>query len=254
MINTSPMGAFTTAAALLAVSLLAAGPAQGAPLTSTIEDPFTSVDLGGQIYQGRYSESYVGGDSLQVDNVLNVDSNDSAGVLGTQWLITNAEALSVQDYGIVDPLSADPRNLYVVTYGGDNVQMSLKDTGPWWNPLDAGTEYDVDVTDHSHYVYVGTVSGSVTAFMNIQGTFTDPAFSDYTVDVMLATAEQVGEGTGPDAGYPEYLPTGYDGEGQWGNVQQIQVVITPEPTTLGLVGFGAVLTLARWRRRVRRIA
>jgi len=242
------------AAALLAVSLLVAGPAQAAPLTSTLEDPFTSVDIGGEIDEGRYSESYAGGGALQAGNVLDVLSYDGVNPLGDQWYLSNSVAVDVDDRGIIDPLALDPLHWYVVTYAGDDVVMRLGDTGPWWNPTDPGTEYDVDVTLHRHDVKVGTVSQTVTATMLVQGTFTDPAFSNYTVDIMLATARQVGEGPQPDPDYPEYLPEDYTDDGQWGRVEQIQVTITPEPTTLGLVGLGGMLTLMRRRRRARRLA
>jgi len=226
--------------------LLIAGSLQAAP----IPGPYKSNDLGGWIEQGRYAESYAGGGALQVDDVINVASWDGL-ALGGQWLISGPVIESVDDEGI------QPGDVheYVVSYDANDATMLLKNTGPWWNDDDSPgmTQYVVDITGYRHTVHVDQLGG-VESFMHVRGTF--PEFTVgldvYTIEFFMATAVREGEGTDPPVDYPEYLPQGYQEDGHWGRVQQIQTVIMyeliPEPATLGLLALGGVLTLARRRR------
>jgi len=231
----------------LVAVLLIAGPLQAAP----IPGPYKSDDLGGLIEQGRYAESYAGGGALEVDDVINIASWDGL-ALGGQWLISGPVIESVTDMGIQP---GDGLHLYVVLYDPNDATMLLKDTGPWWDAGDSPgmTQYVVDIEEYRHDVYIDPIGG-VTSLVTLRGVF--PEFTVgldvYTIEVFLATAVREGEGPHPGAGYPIYLPEGYDEDGHWGVVQEIQTVIMyeliPEPATLGLLALGGVLTLIRRRR------
>ena len=241
-------GHYGTVAVLAATVFVVAGAVQAAPITCTIADHFMSEDLGGQIKEGHYSESYVGGGARQAGNVISAASWSDPD-LGLQWIVSGPVVDSVVDKGL-DPITG--LHLYEVEYdisgvSGVDVEMALKNGGPWWNPADAPlTQYDVTITEYRHDVSVDPL-GYATTYITLYGTI--PAFPGYAVEIFWATAAQEGEGQHPGAAYPAYLPESWQGDdGQWGLVQQITVVLTPEPATLGLLAVGGMVALMRRRR------
>jgi len=236
-------------AVALAIVALGSLTAEAGPIVGYYESEFS-----GDVLEGHWSESYVGGGPGQLGDEVRASSWDGA-ALGTQWELTGA-AIDSPPVKLLDTVNAhgDGLIIWYTTYS-DGV-LTLTDQGPWWNPADPGTAYTVDVTHYAHTTQNTYRDGQVVAsstIVDMEGAFRD--YGGWTVDFVVAQAIPAGF-AGPDeplpAGYPDLLPND-DMGGAYGVAQKIRMQITPEPATMGLLGFGlgAMLISAR-RRRAKR--
>jgi hypothetical protein len=221
-----------------------------------IADPipaiFTSeIELGGngQVQDGRWSESWLAPPQQPglAGNTIHAQSWDPVDGLGAQWEIAgpaaSTDAVLLQDYRV----DGNGVVIYYTPYTGGT--LTLKDSGPWWNPADGTGEYEVDITTYSHtttYTYIDGVPVTYRTNLHVAGVF--PDYPGYELSFLVAAAAPVGEGSGPPADYPGFLPAG-ETVGAWGVAQKISMEIVPEPTAMALVLTGAGVLLGRRRRR-----
>jgi len=239
--------AWSRVAVALAIVSLVSMTAGAGPIVGYYESEFT-----GQILEGRWSESYVGGGPGQIGDEVHAASWN--GVLpGTQWELIGAaiDALPTKLMDTVDA-NGDGTIIWYTTYSGG--VLTLTDKGPWWNDDDLGSSYTVDVAYYAHTTQNIYRNGQVVAsatIVDMAGVFRD--YAGWAVDFVVAQAIPAGF-AGPDeplpAGYPDLQPND-DMGGAYGIAQKIRMQITPEPATMGLLGFGLGVMLLSGRRRVR---
>jgi hypothetical protein len=115
---------------LALLSLLLAGAAlAGPPLTGS----YKSVDIGGPLYVGRYTEGWdAGGSALGVGTTLNCASWDPTMLLGTQWRYYCGVQVSpaVLMINTVDA-NGNGNRTYMCTFVGGYIWLA--GNGPWAN-------------------------------------------------------------------------------------------------------------------------
>ncbi len=217
-------------ATVLSVGL--AGTAMAAPMEGNY------VSEGGSVLEGRWSEGYADGNPGQTGNTVNAWSWDDPNA-GTQWTISGPAV------GTAGASYDANTGQYVTEYDTTNAFLTLKD-GPWTASGDG--DYTVDVTYYRHDTTVqqdGSIDTVVTLWGDVVG------YANYTVDLVIAIASRPSDWEGVHPGgseFPPYLPQGAD-TGHWGNVQGIDITITPEPAAMSVLGFGALAMLLKRRRR-----
>lgn len=145
-------------ATLVAAVLILGGTAQAVPVLGVFE----SEEFGGDIMDGRWSESFVGGGPEKVGNILNAASWDGtdlvAGTLGTQWTLSGMTLSSVNSLGD-DWLGALRIEKWFTTYNGGTLalkQPARDGNSLWWgeDPGSSETEYVVNITNYAHNTQV----------------------------------------------------------------------------------------------------
>lgn len=166
----------------LFILLLASASVAGPPLNGN----YQSVDLGGPVYVGRYTEGWdTGGGATQTGTTLNAESWDES-VLGTQWrywcstesgdavlLINNVNA------------SGNGNRTYMKSFAGGYIWLS--GAGPWANgdpnyygTIDTYTEFET--ITYSNWVPIAAIT-------NVQAI---ASFDDYPSQCMTF---YIGNGT-----------------------------------------------------------
>jgi len=184
--------------------LPAAASVAGPPLDGTYE----SVDLGGLVYTGRYTEAWdAGGSAILGGTTLNAESWDGA-TLATQWRYWCATEASdgVLLVDNVNPTTGNGNRTYMKTFVGGYIWLS--GTGPWANGdpdyygvIDSYTEFET--IQYTNWVPIAAVS-------NVQAT---AHFNDYPGQCMTfyigngtrMASTEVGDPIPPD--YPDLLDT-----------------------------------------------
>jgi len=247
-------------AAAVAVVLLIGGAVQAYPITGVFE---SEEFPGGDVMNGRWSEGLPEGDTgtfYQIGSVISAASWDGD-ELGTQWQMSQQELVSAKQLRS-EEFGALTIDTWVLDYEGGELVLG-KDartgTSDWWGDEAVDTEYVVDITNYSHTTQVHYIGDSIVgtySIISLTGTFDQSKYAGYEVQFMLAVAVQLDDGATPPEGFPDYLFGDYPNPeqwGQWGVAQKIKMEITPEPSTVGLLGLGGVMVLIRRRRR-RRLA
>jgi len=218
--------------------LTAALVAQGAPIVGS----YASIELGGAIVDGRWSESYVGGGPGQIGNTVHAASWNGT-TLATQWELSGPAINAPPTVLLNTVVGGTGTIVYFTTYGGGT--LLLDDSGPWWTAGDPGTAYTVNVTSYTHTTtnqYVGGVVVASSTASSLKGVFAD--YPGYSISFAVSAAVP--------SGYPSFVPD-TAASGAWGVAQKIRMEIpppVPEPATLGLLGLG-VFGLVVGRRRSR---
>ena len=213
-------------------------------LASPINGIYQSVEFGGAVMDGRWSEGWVGGIEGNVGNTIHAMSFDGT-ALGTMWGIAGPAISSpptiisqVTHFGHTD-------TTYETIYSGG--ELTLRASGPWNDPGDG--DYVVDITSYGHVTTrttsLATGYSTFLTEISLSGFYRD--FPDYSVTFLVAIAAPLGQGAVAPALYPSLLPPDVP-FGAWGVVQKITMESLPEPASLVLLGLGS-LSLIRRRRR-----
>lgn len=217
---------------LLIPALALAGP----PTPGT----YTSVDLGGLMLNGRFSESFVGGGPGQIGNTIFAQSFDGA-TLGTQWDLGCVSIEAAPDM-ISDTRDANGTGnvTYVTDY--DDGTFFLGADGPWGDGTEdyTGTVFTFQNTS-THQYFENNLIG-VVSNVTIYGIF--DGYSD-CLEFILSNSATVGSfPNNLPAGFPAYMDPfcGFTpAAGAWGTVPTIRLTVTgdcavsTEPSSLGML-------------------
>lgn len=217
-----------------------------APVNGT----YTSTDIGGTMLPGRYSESWLGGGRLAVDNTLNEQSWN--GTLGTQWhwycpWITVPPVLLLSTVNG----AGNGQKIWRVTYTGG--YCWLDGGGPWgggdpFYTANINTWVAIVTETYAAFQEVGTVR-------NHNATATFNGYNNECMNLAISNLEKLGDTakTGPlPAGFPDFWSwfacnnIGTAGPGEWGDVDSITFTVTGcETVGVEEKSWGAVKALYR---------
>ncbi len=214
---------------------------------------YTSTEFGGLVEDGRWSESWMSGAPGQAGNIVHAQSyvEVSPGVFAAtnQWEIAGPTLAGTPLVLLDTVVNGTGTRIYYTQYTGGT--MLLGNTGPWWNPLDVGSGYLVDIDHYSHTTQVEYLNGVLqesTTTVRLDGSL--PSYPAAELSLAVAVAVPRGQGANAPADYPEFLPSNPDAPyGEYGVVQKIRMTLTPEPATLAFVGLGFGALVLRRRRR-----
>ncbi|MCK4548043.1 MAG: hypothetical protein KAW17_11455 [Candidatus Eisenbacteria sp.] len=202
----------------------------------------------GQIQEGRFSESWVGGGQGQLGNTVHALSWDDV-ELGAEW-------------NVLCPVLAEPPELIEDTvdeYGnGHRVYRTVYMDGTFWM-TGAGAwgngdpEYYGDLFHYTHTTTMQFVGGELVGYntnAQLSGSFT--GYTEKCMQLTIANAVSVGIGGIPPADYPVLLdgPSGcVDAPpeiiGEWGNVWSITLIISDCATSNEDVSWSTIKSLYR---------
>ena len=233
------------AAALFACGVLLFGSADAARAAPVL-GIFKSDDLqGGTFLTGLWSEGYVGGNPNGVGNGAHAGSWDpTTDTLYTHWELSGPTLLS--------STMTDNRTggngliIFQRSFSTANAFLYLK-AGQLWDGGDG--DYTVDLDFYAQTVTI-LYQNNVPIFAGSTEAYTGDfvGFAGYRAAGEASGALE-GQGVSlpaPPPTYPSWIP---GAPGAWGDVAQIQFLITPEPATLLLIGAGlAGLWVGRRRR------
>ena len=230
----------TTGLMMASLALGSIAPLAGFYASQELVDDSAAGTYDGVVLDGHWSEAFPAGGEGQPGNTIHAASwNDVA--LATEWELSGPAIVNVQTL-----LDTPVEKIFYTTYTGGT--LTLKNTGPWWNPADVGTEYTLTIDSYSHTTtktYVGGVEESSRTTAVLSATFDDNPSA--TVEFIIASAVPVGSGATPPTEYPEFAVSAP--VGAWGNVQKIEMLVVPEPATLVLLGLGGVFSVISRKRK-----
>jgi len=221
-----------------------ASPVWAAPVLGIFE----SDDLqGGTFLTGLWSEGYVGGNPDGVGNGAHAGSWDSnTNTLYTQWELSGPTLAT----STMTDLRTGGNGLVIFqrTFDTTNAFLTLK-AGQAWDGGDG--DYTVDLDFYAQTVQI-LYQNNVPVFAESTEAYTGDfvGFAPYRLTGQASGALE-GQGVSlpaPPPTYPAWEPGGVP-SGGWGDVAQIQFLITPEPATLGLMGAGLAIGYVCRRRR-----
>jgi hypothetical protein len=194
-----------------------------------VDGTYTSIDLGGQMMLGRYSESWSAPDSrLQMGNTANKQSWDGSS-LGAQWQLT-CTRIGNPGILITDTVDGNGNGFqeWLVIYLGGT--LVLDGAGPWGGgdptySADLHTYQEIKTYQYVNHEIVQTISN-----VSIQAKFV--GYSETCVAISILNQEEHGTTD------TEMLPPNYPGfldppqcdptrtMGSWGEVDEITLIVT----------------------------
>jgi hypothetical protein len=202
----------------------------------------------GQMDEGRYSESWVGGDIGQIGNTVYSLSWDGMS-LGGQWKFL-CPVLSETPVLLEDTVdeNGNGHKVYRIEYGSGSFWLS--GGGPWGN---GDPDYYGELFHYTHTTTMQYVDWELVGYtVNVQlsGYF---AGYESCMQLTIANAVSIGIGGAPPGGYPE-LQMGVEGGcqdvlpgvlGDWGDVWSITMIISDCATANEQVSWGTVKSMYR---------
>jgi len=208
---------------------------------------YTSVDLGGQVLLGRYSESWDQPEGrMETGNTVNKGSWDGA-TLGSQWSMS-CTRIAVAPTLITDTVDGNGNGFreWMVIYIGGN--LVLDGNGPWGDGSEPAyyanlhAYREIKTFQYSNHEIVQAISN-----VSIEAGFKN--FDETCVVISILNQEELGS---TDAGalpadYPVFLePITCDPVrtlGSWGEVDEITLIITGCGVPIEDVTWGAIKTI-----------
>lgn len=185
----------------------------------------------GDMLEGRFSESYIGGHQGALGNTVHALSWDGVD-LGTNWMVL-CPVLAEEPVLLEDTASDDGyghmkwRTVYM------DGKFWLDGAGPWATPPDAF--YDGTLVYYAHTTVIQFEAGQQVGYnttAELQGYF--DLYGETCIQLTIANAASEGVNGVPPAGYPplkdgasglcEDAPSGMVGD--WGTVTSITMIIT----------------------------
>lgn len=208
--------------------LLAGTSLAGPPLVGS----YNSVDNGGPVYVGHYTEGWdASGSAIKAGTTLNAESWDGA-VLGTQWRYW-CSTESADAFLWVDNIDAqgNGQRVYLKTFSGGYIWLS--GTGPWANgdPQYTGviTHYnETETVQYVNWVPIGAVTS-----VNAKATFDNYALC---MTFYIGNGYRIGTtdlGDVKPAGYPDFLDPGCSATrtlGAWWDFDDVILTINGDCT------------------------
>jgi hypothetical protein len=185
---------------------------------------YNSIDIGGSMLSGRFSESYMGGGPGQVNNTIHAQSFDTVN-LGTQWRVECPSIASISMISDTRDGSGTGDVVYQTMYGGGTFWLAKN--GPWGdNTVDYVGTLSSFVNTSTHQ-YIGGSLVAVRSNVTMVGTFDD--FSG-VMEFAISNSATFGDtGGGPKpATFPEFRDqtcTSGPTQGAWGSVPTITMTI-----------------------------
>ncbi|UCF04843.1 MAG: hypothetical protein JSV33_13095 [bacterium] len=191
--------------ALTALCVLLAGASLAGP---PLDGDYQSVDLGGLVYTGRYTEGWdAGGNPTTAGTVLNAESWDGA-ALATQWRYWCGAEISdaVLLVDNVNPTTGNGNRTYMKTFIGGYIWLS--GSGPWANgdpdyygTIDNYTEFET--IQYSNWIPIAAVS-NVQAIAHFDD-YPEQCMTFYIGNGTRIASTEAGDPIPPD--YPDLLDT-----------------------------------------------
>lgn len=221
---------------------------------SPIAGDYESVELGGSVLMGRWSEGYINGAPGHQRNGAHAASWDGAN-LGDQWELTGA-VLANTTVLFGDPNATDGIVIVKRDFDVSSAQLILKSDGgtaPWWGGDPGITEYPFDVDLYFQTLTVTVAGGLVmnaTSTEVFEGVYAGGPAHQVCYGHTVGIYEAVG--AVPPPNYPAFEAL-LEGQemllgGAWGTTEGTRFTITPEPATLVLVGVGLAAMVLRRRK------
>jgi hypothetical protein len=195
------------------------------PLNGTYE----SMDIGGPINTGRYSESWSsGGDALSTGVVLNAADWDGA-TLGGQWAYSCGVQLTAPVL-LVDnvDVNGNGNRTYMKTFTGGSIRLS--GSGPWGN---GDAEYTGPISSYNEFETIQYVNHVRThAVSNVSAIAFFDGYSDDCMQFSVGNGLEVGAtdlGHPMNPDYPAFMDTACGtsrDQGAWWDLFNLQLYIT----------------------------
>lgn len=180
--------------------LLAGGVFAGAPLPGA----YDSVDLGGPVQIGRYTEGFdAGGGALEAGTVLHAASFDGVSVLAAQWRYWCATEVAdgVLLISTVDG-SGNGNETYMKTFVGGYIWLS--GTGPWAN---GDPDYPGTINSYVEFETITYQSWvPIAAVTNVQASASFDAYPDDCLTFYIGNGVRVA-----DTNLGQTIPPNYPG-------------------------------------------
>ena len=227
----------------LLIALLSGASFAGAPLNGD----YQSVDLGGPVYTGRYTEGWdAGGNPVVGGTTLNAESWDGAS-LATQWRYWCATELldAVLLVNNVNPTTGNGNRTYMKTFTGGYIWLS--GSGPWANGdpdyygvIDSYTEFET--ISYTNWVPIAAVS-NVQAIAHFDD-YPETCMTFYIGNGTRMASTEVGDPVPPN--YPDLLDPDCDAtrtEGAFWDFTSVTLSIHGCETAVDETTWGAIKSL-----------